>query len=213
MRKILSSRWTKAVLFLVCLVPFGALVWRFEHQDLGANPVEFITHATGDWIIRFLLLTLCITPLRKLLNLPPLARYRRMFGLFAFFYGCLHFLTWFWFDKQFDFTEMGKDIVKRRFILMGMTALTLMVPLAITSTAGWVRRLGFMRWQRLHRLVYFSALAGAIHYLWLVKSDIRLPLMYLGIWCVLMLYRVIDWKRAKPRVARATTPSTASLRD
>jgi sulfoxide reductase heme-binding subunit YedZ len=211
MRKILSSRWTKAVLFLLCLVPLGALIARFEKQDLGANPVEFITHATGDWTIRFLLLTLAVTPLRKLFNLPPLARYRRMVGLFAFFYGCLHFLTWFWLDKQFDFTEMGKDILKRRFITVGMTALALMAPLAITSTAGWVRRLGFVRWQRLHRLVYFSALAGTIHYIWLVKSDLRLPLLYFAIWCALMIYRVIDWKSSRPRTVRATTPSTASL--
>ena len=213
MRKILSSRWTKAVLFLACLGPFGALIWRFKHDDLGANPVEFITHATGDWIIRFLLLTLCITPLRKLLNLPPLARYRRMLGLFAFFYGCLHFLTWFWFDKEFDFTEMAKDIVKRRFILMGMTAFVLMIPLAVTSTAGWVRRLGYVRWQRLHRLVYFSALAGTIHYIWLVKSDLRLPMLYFAIWLLLMIYREVDKRQVKRPAARATTPSTATLRD
>jgi|SRR5579871_242539 len=215
MRKILSSRWTKPVLFLLCLMPLGALVWRYQHQDLGANPVEFITHATGDWTIRFLLITLSVTPLRKLFHQPPLARYRRMLGLFAFFYGCLHFLTWFSLDKSFDFAEMGKDVLKRRFIFVGMTALLLMVPLALTSTAGWVRRLGFVRWQRLHRLVYFSALAGTIHYFWLVKSDIRLPLLYFGIWTLLMIYRLMDWRRAQPRAerAKATTPSTAYLRD
>jgi methionine sulfoxide reductase heme-binding subunit len=215
MRKLLSSPWTKAFLFLLCLVPVGRLGWKFYRQDLGANPVEFITHATGDWIIRFLLITLSITPLRKLFNLPPLARFRRMFGLFAFFYGCLHFMTWFWLDKSFDFSEMWKDILKRRFITVGMTGLTLMLPLALTSTAGWVRRLGFERWQRIHRLVYFSALAGVIHYYWLVKSDVRLPLLYGGILAILMAYRITIWLRSAPRrvPAKSTTPNTAYLRD
>jgi sulfoxide reductase heme-binding subunit YedZ len=215
MRKLLSSPWTKAFLFLLCLVPVGRLGWKFYRQDLGANPVEFITHATGDWIIRFLLITLSITPLRKLLNLPPLARFRRMFGLFAFFYGCLHFMTWFWLDKSFDFSEMWKDILKRRFITVGMTGLALMLPLALTSTAGWVRRLGFERWQRIHRLVYFSALAGVIHYYWLVKSDVRLPLLYGGILAILMAYRITIWLRSAPRrvPAKSTTPNTAYLRD
>jgi sulfoxide reductase heme-binding subunit YedZ len=215
MRKLLSSPWTKAFLFLLCLVPVGRLGWKFYRQDLGANPVEFITHATGDWIIRFLLITLSITPLRKLLNLPPLARFRRMFGLFAFFYGCLHFMTWFWLDKSFDFSEMWKDILKRRFITVGMTGLALMLPLALTSTAGWVRRLGFERWQRIHRLVYFSALAGVIHYYWLVKSDVRLPLLYGGILVILMAYRITTWLRSAPRrvPAKSTTPNTAYLRD
>ena len=215
MRKLLSSPWTKAFLFLLCLVPVGRLGWKFYRQDLGANPVEFITHATGDWIIRFLLITLSITPLRKLLNLPPLARFRRMFGLFAFFYGCLHFMTWFWLDKSFDFSEMWKDILKRRFITVGMTGLALMLPLALTSTAGWVRRLGFERWQRIHRLVYFSALAGVIHYYWLVKSDVRLPLLYGGILAILMAYRITIWLRSAPRrvPAKSTTPNTAYPRD
>jgi sulfoxide reductase heme-binding subunit YedZ len=215
MRKLLSSPWTKAFLFLLCLVPVARLGWKFYRQDLGANPVEFITHATGDWIIRFLLITLSVTPLRKLLNLPPLARFRRMFGLFAFFYGCLHFMTWFWLDKSFDFSEMGKDILKRRFITVGMTGLALMLPLALTSTAGWVRRLGFERWQRIHRLVYFSALAGVIHYYWLVKSDVRLPLLYGGILAILMAYRITIWLRSAPRrvPAKSTTPNTAYLRD
>jgi len=216
MRKVLTSRWTKVFLFLLCLVPAAHLGWKIYRQDVGANPVEFITHYTGDWIIRFLMITLSVTPLRKLLNLPPLARFRRMLGLFAFFYACAHFFTWFWFDKGFDFVEMGKDIVKRRFILVGMTALVLMIPLAVTSTSGWVRRLGFERWQRIHRLIYFSALAGVIHYYWLVKSDVRLPLMYGGILAVLMIYRAAVWLQTGPRPARAaqaTNPNTAYLRD
>lgn len=204
MNRILSSRWTKAASFLLCLIPAVLLAWRGYHNDLGANPLEYVTHKTGDWTIRFLLITLSVTPFRKLLNLPKLARFRRMLGLFAFFYGCLHLMTWVWFDKFFDVNEMWKDVVKRRFITVGMTAFALMIPLAVTSTAGWVRRLGFVRWQRLHRLVYFSALAGVIHYYWLVKSDVRLPLMYGAILAVLMGYRVRGWvgdRRPAPTLA------------
>jgi len=215
MKKVLSNRWTKVVLFVLCLVPLAWLGWRAYQQKLTANPIEFITHYTGDWTIRFLLITLAVTPLRKLLNQPQLARFRRMLGLFAFFYGCLHLMTWLWLDKFFDLSEMWKDVVKRRFITAGMTAFVLMLPLAITSTAGWVRRLGFVRWQRLHRLIYFSALAGVIHYYWLVKSDVREPLMYGAIWAALMCYRLVVWLRAPRKVqrngqpARATTPSPA----
>jgi sulfoxide reductase heme-binding subunit YedZ len=203
MNRILSSRWTKAVLFVLCLVPAAMLAGRAYHNDLGANPIEYVTHKTGDWTIRFLLITLSVTPLRKLLNLPKLARFRRMLGLFAFFYGCLHLMTWVWFDKFFDVHEMWKDVVKRRFITVGMTAFLMLVPLAITSTAGWVRRLGFVRWQRLHRLVYFAALAGVIHYYWLVKSDVRLPLMYGAIWAILMAYRLTGWVRSNRSLALA----------
>jgi sulfoxide reductase heme-binding subunit YedZ len=218
MKKVLSNRWTKVVLFVLCLVPLAWLGWFAYRQELTANPIEFITHYTGDWTIRFLLITLAVTPFRKLFNQPQLARFRRMLGLFAFFYGCLHLMTWLWLDKFFDLSEMWKDVVKRRFITAGMTAFLLMLPLAITSTAGWVRRLGFVRWQRLHRLIYFSALAGVIHYYWLVKSDVRLPLMYGAIWAILMCYRLGVWLR-QPRVqhraqsGRVTTPNTASLPD
>ncbi|HEX4592667.1 MAG TPA: protein-methionine-sulfoxide reductase heme-binding subunit MsrQ [Bryobacteraceae bacterium] len=216
MKKVLSNRWTKVVLFVLCLVPLAWLGWRAYQQELTANPIEFITHYTGDWTIRFLLITLTVTPLRKLLNQPQLARFRRMLGLFAFFYGCLHLMTWLGLDKFFDLSEMWKDVVKRRFITAGMTAFLLMLPLAITSTAGWVRRLGFVKWQRLHRLIYFSGLAGVVHYYWLVKSDIREPLMYFAIWSVLMIYRLGVWMRSRRRVQlprHVTTPSTASLRD
>jgi sulfoxide reductase heme-binding subunit YedZ len=116
-----------------------------------------------------------------------------MLGLFAFFYGCLHLTTWVWLDKFFDVQEMWKDVLKRRFITVGMTGFVLMIPLALTSTDKWVRRLGFVRWQRLHRLVYFSALAGVIHYYWLVKSDVRLPLLYAGILALLLGYRLRTW--------------------
>jgi len=206
MGKVLSSKWTKVFAFLLCLVPLFLLIWRFEQQKLGANPIEKITHTTGDWTIRFLLITLSVTPFRKLLNQPKLARFRRMLGLFAFFYGCLHLTTWIWLDKFFDLKEMWADVVKRRFITVGMLAFVLLIPLAITSTNGWVRRLGFVRWQRLHRLVYFSAAAGVIHYYWLVKSDVRLPLFYGTILMVLMTYRLIAWmlgKSAKRNAAAA----------
>src|SRR5271157_5029461 len=142
MRKFLTSKWTKVVVFLLCLMPLASLGWRALHNDLSANPIEFITHATGDWTIRFLVLTLAISPLRKILKLPDLIRFRRMLGLFAFFYACLHFTTWIWFDKFFDLSEMWKDIEKRLFITVGMLAFFLMIPLALTSTAGWIRRLG-----------------------------------------------------------------------
>jgi sulfoxide reductase heme-binding subunit YedZ len=218
--QILANRWTKVALFAACLIPFLLLLWPFSKllttgvaPELGANPVEFITHDTGDWTIRFLLITLCVTPLRKIFNQPRLARYRRMFGLFAFFYLCLHFMTWFILDKSFSFSDMWADILKRRFITVGMLGFALLIPLAVTSTAGWVRRLGFAKWQRLHRLIYFAALAGVIHYYWLVKSDVRLPLMYGAILAVLVGYRFFIWKQTPLARGTATSPSRASLPD
>jgi sulfoxide reductase heme-binding subunit YedZ len=202
MRKLLLSKWTKVLLFVLCLIPVLSLGWRAYQQNLGANPIEYITHATGDWTIRFLLITLSVTPIRMLLNQPQLARFRRMLGLFAFFYGFLHLMTFVGLDKFFDVAEMWKDVLKRPFITAGFTGFMLIVPLAITSTSGWVRRLGYRRWQLLHRLIYFSALAGVIHYYWLVKSDVRLPLMYGGILAVLLLYRMAAWLR-KGLIAKA----------
>jgi len=199
-------RWLKILLFLLCVTPIGILAWRGYNQDLTANPIEFITHATGDWTIRFLLITLAITPTRKLLNLPGLIRYRRMLGLFAFFYGVLHLFTWLWLDKFFVWHDLVADVLKRRFITVGMLGFTAMLPLAITSTAGWIRRLGGKRWQALHRLIYISAAAGVVHYYWLVKSDVRLPLMYGGILLVLLGYRAVS-RLAKPRALRAPVPS------
>jgi methionine sulfoxide reductase heme-binding subunit len=228
--KILGSRWTKVVVFVACLVPFLLLLVPFvklittgNAPELTANPVEYITHDTGTWTIRFLLITLCVTPMRNLLSQPKLVRYRRMFGLFAFFYVCLHFMTWFILDKSFSFSDMWADVLKRRFITVGMLGFAMLIPLAITSTAGWVRRMGFVKWQRLHRLIYFTALAGVIHYYWLVKSDVRLPLMYGAILTVLMLYRFFIWNQTRPnRTAplpaaesrsAVTTPNRASLPD
>lgn len=195
MKQFLLSRWAKIALFSISLLPLVLLRWRALHNGLGANPIEFITHDTGDWTIRFLLITLSVTPLRKLLALPILIRFRRMLGLFAFFYGFLHFVTYVWLDKFFDLPDIVKDVAKRPFITAGFTAFVLLIPLAVTSTQGWIRRLGGKRWQRLHRLIYLSALAGVIHYYWLVKSDVRLPLLYAGILAVLLLYRVAAWLR------------------
>jgi sulfoxide reductase heme-binding subunit YedZ len=182
-------RWAKPLVFLLCLVPAALLVWRGFHDGLGANPIEKITHATGKWTLRFLVLGLAVTPLREVLRMPSLIRFRRMLGLFAFFYGCLHFLTYFWLDKFFDFHEIAADVVKRPFITAGFTAFVLLVPLALTSTAWWIRMLGGRRWRMLHRLVYLSAAAGVVHYYWLVKSDIRLPLLYGMLAGVLLAYR------------------------
>lgn len=190
-------RWFKPVVFLACLIPLALLGWKAYSGGLGANPIEVITHATGDWTIRFLLITLSITPIRKLTGQLWLIRYRRMFGLFAFFYGTLHFLTYIWLDKFFDLHEMLHDVAKRRFITVGFTGFVLLIPLALTSTTGWIRRLGGKRWQALHRLIYCSAIAGVIHYWWLVKADIHLPLEYAVILAVLLGYRITVWARPK----------------
>jgi methionine sulfoxide reductase heme-binding subunit len=186
MRAWISARTTKVAAFLLALFPLAWLAAR----PLGPNPIETITHTTGDWTLRFLILTLAVTPLRKLLGIPELIRYRRMLGLFAFFYGALHFLTYLWLDKFFDTADMVKDVAKRPFITAGFTGFVLMVPLALTSTAGWIRRLGGKRWRMLHRLVYVSALAGVVHYYWLVKSDVRWPLFYFALVAALLLWRI-----------------------
>ena len=200
-----AIRWIKPIVFLACLLPLARLGWKGYAGNLGANPIEVITHSTGDWILTFLLVTLAITPLRKLTRQLWLIRFRRMFGLFAFFYACLHFLTYIWLDKFFDLHEMVADIAKRRFITMGLTAFVLLIPLAITSTSGWIRRLGGRRWNLLHRLVYVSAVAGVVHYLWLVKADIRKPLQYAAILFLLLAYRVMVWAAAVFKRQRPAT--------
>jgi methionine sulfoxide reductase heme-binding subunit len=193
LNSILTSKWTKVVVFLTCLVPAAWLVWRGFHNDLTADPIAFITHTTGDWTLRFLVITLAITPLRKLLHLPQLIRFRRMLGLFAFFYVCLHFTTWIWLDHSFAWQELWKDVLKRPFITIGFTGFVLLIPLAITSTAGWIRRMGGKRWQMLHRLIYVIAVLGVIHYYWLVKSDVRKPLFYGALVAILLAWRLITW--------------------
>jgi len=210
---VLKRRWVKVLVFLAGLAPALWLAWQTWNGNLTANPLEYITHFTGDWTIRLIVTTLMVTPLRKLLHLPDLIRFRRMIGLYAFFYGCLHFLTWLWLDKLFDIQEMLKDVAKRRFITVGMAALVSMLPLAITSTTGWIRRLGGKRWARLHRLVYFTGVAAVVHYYWLVKSDIRLPLLYGALVALALGYRGAAWlvarggvparKRVSPAVSTA----------
>src|SRR6266849_6138781 len=157
-------RWFKPVVFLACLGPLARLGWKAYMGRLGANPIEVITLST--------------TPLRKLTGQLWLIRYRRMFGLFAFFYAVLHFLTYIWLDKFFDLHAMWADVSKRRFITVGFTGFVLLIPLALTSTTGWIRRLGGKRWQALQRLIYLSATAGVIHYCWLVKADVSKPAQY-----------------------------------
>ena len=185
-------RYFKPIIFAFALLPLIRLVRLGFHSQLGANPIEFITHSTGDWTLIFLLVTLSITPLRKLSRQYWLISYRRMLGLFAFFYGCLHLMTYVWLDKFFDVHEMLHDIAKRKFITAGMTAFALMIPLALTSTKWSIRKLG-KRWQMLHRLIYFSAAAGVIHYIWLVKADLKKPLEYATVLGALLVYRIVAW--------------------
>jgi sulfoxide reductase heme-binding subunit YedZ len=183
----------KPFLFAACLIPAGVLVFQAFTHGLGANPIERITRATGDWTLRFLLITLAITPARQLLKRPELIRFRRMLGLFAFFYGCLHFLTYVWLDQFFVWESIMRDVRKRPFVTAGFTGFVMMLPLALTSTAGWIRRLGGTQWRMLHRLIYVSATAGVVHYWWLVKSDIREPLAYGVVLAGLLGYRA--WRR------------------
>jgi methionine sulfoxide reductase heme-binding subunit len=199
---MLRRAWVKIVVFVLCLVPAIYLGWCFYQQDLTANPLEYITHFTGDWALRLIVVTLAVTPLRKVLGLPDLIRFRRMIGLFAFFYASLHFLAYLWLDRLFDFQDLAKDIAKRPFITIGFVSFVLMLPLAITSTKGWIRRLSGRRWQMLHRLVYFAAIAAVIHYYWLVKSDVRQPLLYATLVGVLLLFRAATWIRARAFGAR-----------
>ncbi len=189
-RQPLTSRALKPTIFFAALVPLALLVWNAFHDGLGANPVETITHETGSWGLRFLLLTLLVTPLRRASGWQALARVRRMLGLFAFFYICLHFLTYVVLDAYFDLHYILEDITDRTYITLGFTSFVLLVPLALTSTNAMVRRLGGRNWRRLHRLAYVAATGGVLHFLWLVKADLREPLIYLGLLLLLFLARV-----------------------
>ena len=210
----MKLRLTKTLIFLGALLPLARLGWKALHDGLGANPIEVITHSTGDWTLILILTTLSITPLRRITRQYWLIGVRRMIGLFAFFYGSLHFTTYIWLDKFFDVHEILKDIPKRPFITVGFSAFVLLIPLAITSTAGWIRRLGGKNWQRLHRLIYVTGILGVIHYIWLVKADVRKPLEYAFVLGALLLYRVVAWVaetrkrsplRARPRAAAEVT--------
>jgi methionine sulfoxide reductase heme-binding subunit len=204
-RSITATAALKAIVFVAALVPVarlaGALL--FDPEALGANPAEFITRTTGDWTLRFLLLTLVVTPLRKLLGWHWLAGFRRMLGLYAFFYGLVHLSSYVSFDHVFELAEILKDILKRPFITVGFTALVLLLPLAVTSTDRMVRRLGAKRWLALHRLVYVIAPLGVLHFWWMVKADLTEPAIYAAILALLLGYRVAaELKDARKRTAR-----------
>jgi sulfoxide reductase heme-binding subunit YedZ len=193
----------KPAVFVSALLPLGLLAHGAVTGGLGANPIEAITHGTGDWTLRFLLLTLALTPLRVLTGWNALTRFRRMLGLFAFFYGSLHLLTYLWLDKFFSWADIVRDIPRRPFITAGFLAFVVLVPLAATSTAGMIRRLGGRNWQRLHRLVYLSAVAAVLHYWWLVKADISRPRRYAIVLAVLLAARLFV---AFSRSRRASGP-------
>lgn len=192
-RQILLFR---IILFALCLLPALWLTWSFLQHRLGANPFEVLTRDTGLWTLRLLLLTLLVRPLAEQLKQPWLLRLRRQLGLFSFFYACLHMLTYLWFDQFFDWGEIAVDIAKRPYITIGMLAFLLLIPLAATSTRRMMRRLG-RRWQQLHRLIYLIAPLGVVHFLLLVKADIREPLIYAGLVALLLAYR---WRAAGGRL-------------
>ncbi|BAU47137.1 sulfite oxidase [Sulfurifustis variabilis] len=191
-----AVRIGKPLLFLAALAPFVLLLARIFQDDLGPNPVETLNRYTGDWTLRFLLFTLAVTPLRQLTGWHLLIRFRRMLGLFAFFYACLHFLSWIWIDKVFEWEEIVRDVYKRPFITLGFASFVLLVPLAVTSTNAMVRRLGGRRWRALHRVVYVIAVGGVVHFLWQVKSDIAEPALYALILAALLGYRLWAYRRS-----------------
>ena len=186
-----DTRFSKLVLFINSLVPLTLMLWDVYHKKVGANPIEFVTRTTGMLALVFLLLSLAVTPIRKITGANWLVKFRRMIGLFAFFYGSLHLLTYVAFDRYFNLKSIPADVVKRPFITIGMTAFFLMIPLAITSTDKMVKRLGGKRWNLLHRLVYLAGVAGVFHYWLLVKSDTRLPLTFAFVLALLLGYRVL----------------------
>ncbi|KAA3626098.1 MAG: protein-methionine-sulfoxide reductase heme-binding subunit MsrQ [Proteobacteria bacterium] len=200
-------RWIgKPLVFVAALLPFGWLVWLGGSDQLGANPIETITRYTGDWTLRFLFITLAVTPLRNLSGWNWLMRLRRMLGLYAFFYAVLHFATYLVLDQFFAWEHIVDDIAERPYITVGFASFVLLIPLAITSTNAMVRRLGGRRWQRLHRSVYVIAIGVVVHFLWLVKADLREPLIYGAILAVLLGYRLVK-RGFKPFVSRAMSPS------
>lgn len=201
-----TARFGKPLLFIVCLLPLVWLTYKALFLGLGANPIEKISRYTGDWTLRLLLITLAVTPLRILAGVS-LVKYRRMLGLFTFFYVCLHFLNWLVIDNFFDVDSMIKDVMKHPYVTVGFAAFVLLVPLAVTSTNAMIKRLG-KNWKRLHQAVYVIAVLGVLHYLWLVKADNREPLIYIAILVALLAVRV--WDQARRKVALRSTRAVAT---
>jgi sulfoxide reductase heme-binding subunit YedZ len=195
----------KPMVFAACLLPLAWLVWQALFGYLGVNPIETVNRFLGDWALRFLLIALAVTPLRKITGWAQLARLRRMLGLFAFFYVCLHLSSYIGLDLFFDWQALGKDIVKRRYITLGMLGFTLLVPLAITSTDRMIKRLGGRRWRLLHKLAYVAGCLGVVHYWMMVKADIRQPMLYAALLAVLLGYRAaaswLEKTRRRPGAA------------
>lgn len=184
-------KFYKVIVFINSLVPLALLCWDWYNQKLGANPVEFLTRTTGMLTLVFLLTSLAVTPLRKLTGLQWLIQFRRMLGLYGFFYALLHLLTYVWFDRSFSVGSIVEDTWARPFIAVGMFSFFLLVPLAITSTKGWIKRLGGKRWARLHKLVYVAAIGGVVHYWMLVKSDTRMPIRFAFVLAILLGSRLV----------------------
>ena len=192
----------KFILFVTCLLPFIVLVYGAITDDLGTNPVEALTHETGEWALRFLLITLAITPLRRLLNINWLIKFRRMLGLFVFFYATLHFITYIWLDQYFDIQEILIDIPKRPFITVGFVSFLLLVPLALTSTNAMQKRLK-KKWLTLHKLVYIIPMLVILHFIWSLKADYSQPLLYTLIFLILMIFRAV-YDRRKLSIEKAS---------
>lgn len=202
-------QWIKRLAFLLCLVPLARLAWLASEGALGANPIEYITHSTGWWTLSFLMITLAVTPLRRLTGMNWLPRLRRMLGLFAFLYATLHFSIYLWLDQFFDWASIGKDIVKRPFITLGFAAFILLIPLAATSTNAMVRRLGASRWQLLHRLIYLIAVLGVAHFWWLVKKDVTEPVLFACVLTLLLGVR-LAWRVRRSRSPDLRAPVTSA---
>ncbi len=188
----------KTLVFIACLLPLTFLITNFFLQKLGANPVETIIRDTGLWSLRFLMMTLCITPLRKLVGWQWGMKIRRMLGLYAFFYACLHFTAYLWFEEFFDFAAIWTDVMERPFITMGFITFVLMIPLAITSTHAMIKKLGGKRWQQLHRLVYLIAITSILHFWWMADSKgvLTTPIIYAVIIAILLLMRIFFLKKS-----------------
>ncbi|MCA1556944.1 MAG: sulfoxide reductase heme-binding subunit YedZ [Acidobacteria bacterium] len=199
-----DARFTKAVIFINSLVPLALLAWDAARANLGANPLEYVTRTTGMLTLIFLTLSLAVTPLRKITGWNWLGMNRRVLGLYAFFYGALHFLTYIWFDRFFNFKSAVGDVFQRPFIAIGFASFLIMIPLAVTSTNRMVKRLGGKRWNRLHKMVYLAGILGTLHYYLLVKSDKRLPLMFAVALAILLGYRIFAANRSQKTEPRST---------